>query len=66
MRYYRITDESTIVNALQETGAVLIEVIVSDQSTNYAEPTYLSTIENQSYELSKKVLKEIEREAYSV
>lgn len=66
MRYYRITDESTIVNALQETGAVLIEVIVSDQSTNYPEPTYLSTIENQSYELSKKVLKEIEREAYSV
>ena len=46
--------------------ACLVEVCISPNSTNYPEPTYLSTIDNQSKELSLKERKRIIKEAYQL
>ena len=46
--------------------AFLVEVCISPHSTNYPEPTYLSTIDNQSKELTLEARKQIFMEAYQL
>ena len=64
--YLKITDNefgNELSWVLHKEGPCLIEVCVSQESTNYPEPTYRSTIDNQSIVLSdeekKKIMEEL-------
>ena len=51
---------------MDQPGGCLIEVVVSADSTNDPEPTYLSTIDNQSRELSPEEKQRVREEAYGI
>lgn len=69
MDYYQIKDnnfDNDIKDILQNKKACLVEVIVSQESTNYPEPTYKSKIINQSKELGNDLIDNIRRELYEL
>lgn len=69
MAYVRIDNndfEQALAQAMDQPGGCLIEVVVSADSTNDPEPTYLSTIDNQSRELSPEEKQRVREEAYGI
>ena len=67
--YAKIEDNDfsgKVAELLSTEGPCLIEVCVSPESTNYPEPTYRSTIDNQSLELSECEKLKIKETAYAV
>ncbi|PWJ48219.1 thiamine pyrophosphate-binding protein [Faecalicatena contorta] len=68
IEYMKITDNinaDKIQNILKTKSSVLVEVCVSIKSTCYPEPTYQSTIDNQSMILEDKEKERIRLEAYA-
>lgn len=67
LNYVRISDESyrgMLDHVLSNHAPCLIEVDISQQSTAYPEPTYGSTIVDQSIRISQTELEKIKEEAY--
>lgn len=65
--YHKITTsdcQAELNEILHATDACLVEVLVSDASTCCPEPTYQSTVENQSPVLSEEEKMTIKREIY--
>lgn len=65
--YHKITTsdcQAELNGILHATAACLVEVLVSDESTCCPEPTYQSTVENQSPMLSAEEKMIIKREIY--
>lgn len=59
------TDCDTILkDVLTDENPWLVEVVISDESTCYPEPTYLSSIDNQSPLISEHEKTQIIEEAY--
>ena len=69
IRYAKICNNEfaqTLAMIFSSPETYLVEVLVSPHSTNYPEPTYLSTIDNQSKELSAEEKKRVMEEAYGI
>lgn len=69
LSYEKIQDnafEETVARVLSDEKPCLVEVCISPESTNYPEPTYRSTIDNQSVELSEEEKTRIKEDAYGV
>lgn len=67
--YEKLTDnafDGKLSRILSDDRPYLVEVCVSPESTNYPEPTYRSTIDNQSMELSTEIRQKIKEDAYGI